>query len=75
MYDGSYCFTSLPRVSNLDWSVKKRQDGRRRKVISDIQEAKKIRGYDGFGRKLQIYWYDTDLGTCGKVVEDEGGSV
>ena len=28
----------------------------------------RTRGYDEFGRKLQIYLYDTKLGTCGKVV-------
>lgn len=27
-----------------------------------------IRGYDEFGRKLQIYSYDANLGTFGKVM-------
>lgn len=35
----------------------------------------KIRGYDEFRKKLQIYCYDTNLRTYGNVVGDEGGSV
>ena len=27
------------------------------------------RAYDEFGRKLQIYWHDTNLETCGNVWE------
>lgn len=36
MFENSYCLTSLPRVINLDWSVKKGQDEKRKKVILDI---------------------------------------
>lgn len=35
----------------------------------------RLRGYDEIGRKLQIHWCGANLGTCGKVAEDETGSV
>lgn len=34
----------------------------------------RIRAYDECERKLQTYWYDTNLETCGRVVGDEAGS-
>lgn len=56
-------------------SHKKRQGRRRREAISGVYEGMRLRGYDEIWRKLQIHWCGANLGTCGKVAEDEAGSV